>query len=189
MCDEKVTMENAFRLADDVLRQGVQSIAELVTVPGEINLDFADIKTVMSNAGPAWMSIGHGSGQNKAVDAAKAAVSSPLLDVSIDGAKGILFNVCGGSDLSLMEVEAAADVIRSAADPDANIFFGLVTDIKMEDEVNITLVATGFPTAEEVFIPKDDAIIQMTMGDIHDEAELDIPPFLRRNGHRRTAAV
>ena len=189
VCDEKVTMENAFRLADDVLRQGVQSIAELGTVPVEIILDFADIKTVMSNAGPAWMSIGHGSGQNKAVDAAKAAVSSPLLDVSIDGAKGILFNVCGGSDLSLMEVEAAADVIRSAADPDANIFFGLVTDIKMEDEVKITLVATGFPTAEEVFIPKDDAIIQMTMGDIHDEAELDIPPFLRRNGHRRTAAV
>ncbi len=189
VCDEKVTMENAFRLADDVLRQGVQSIAELVTVPGEINLDFADIKTVMSNAGPAWMSIGRGSGQNKAVDAAKAAVSSPLLDVSIDGAKGILFNVSGGSDLSLMEVEAAADVIRSAADPDANIFFGLVTDIKMEDEVKITLVATGFPTAEEVFIPKDETIIQMTMSDIHDEAELDIPPFLRRqNGHRRIAA-
>ena len=189
VCDETVTMANAFRLADDVLRQGVQSIAELVTVPGEINLDFADIKTVMSNAGPAWMSIGRGSGQNKAVDAAKAAVSSPLLDVSIDGAKGILFNVSGGSDLSLMEVEAAADVIRSAADPDANIFFGLVTDIKMEDEVKITLVATGFPTAEEVFIPKDETIIQMTMSDIHDEAELDIPPFLRRqNGHRRIAA-
>ncbi len=189
VCDEKVTMENAFRLADDVLRQGVQSIAELVTVPGEINLDFADIKTVMSNAGPAWMSIGRGSGQNKAVDAAKAAVSSPLLDVSIDGAKGILFNVCGGSDLSLMEVEAAADVIRSAADPDANIFFGLVTDIKMEDEVKITLVATGFPTAEEVFIPRDEDVIQMTMPDVREEAELDIPPFLRRqNGHRRIAA-
>jgi len=186
VCDEKVTIENAFRLADDVLRQGVQSIAELVTIPGEINLDFADIRTVMSNAGPAWMSIGRGSGDNKAVEAAKAAVSSPLLDVSIDGAKGILFNVCGGSDLSLMEVEAAADVIRSSADPDANIFFGLVTDIKMEDEVKITLVATGFPTAEEVFIPRDEQVSQLIMGNIQDEAELDIPPFLRKqNGHRR----
>ena len=143
VCDEKVTMENAFRIADDVLRQGVQSIAELVTVPGEVNLDFADISTVMTNAGPAWMAIGHGTGENKAVDAAKQAVTSALLDVSINGAKGILFNVTGGTDLSLMEVQAAADVIREAADPDANIFFGMVTDLKMEDEVKITIIATG----------------------------------------------
>ena len=148
-------MENAFRIADDVLRQGVQSIAELVTVPGEVNLDFADISTVMTNAGPAWMAIGHGTGENKAVDAAKQAVTSALLDVSINGAKGILFNVTGGTDLSLMEVQAAADVIREAADPDANIFFGMVTDLKMEDEVKITIIATGF-SQEETIIPKDD---------------------------------
>ena len=117
VCDEKVTMENAFRMADDVLRQGVQSIAELVTVPGEVNLDFADIRSVMSNAGPAWMAIGHGTGENKAVEAAREAVTSSLLDVSIDGARGILFNITGGSDISLNEVQEAADVIRSAADP------------------------------------------------------------------------
>ncbi|MFH1560026.1 MAG: cell division protein FtsZ [Chloroflexota bacterium] len=189
VCDEKVTMENAFRMADDVLRQGVQSIAELVTVPGEINLDFADVRTVMSNAGPAWMAIGRGTGENKAVDAARAAVTSSLLDVSIDGAKGILFNITGGTDLSLMEVQAAADVIRAAADPDANIFFGMVTDLKMEDEVKITIIATGF-SSEGSFVPKDEHISQLIMEAIHDESELDIPPFLRRqhNSRRRVGA-
>jgi len=180
VCDENVTMENAFKIADDVLRQGVQSIAELVTVPGEVNLDFADVKTVMSNAGPAWMAIGRGYGDNKAVDAARNAVTSALLDVSIDGAKGILFNITGGSDLSLMEVQAAADVVRSAADPDCNIFFGMATDLKMEDEVKITIIATGFGAEE---ISKDEHISQLIMSAIHDEAELDVPPFLRkRNG-------
>jgi len=183
--DEALTVEGAFRLADDVLRQGVQSIAELVTVPGEINLDFADVKTVMSNAGPAWMAIGHGTGENKAVDAARAAISNSLLDVSIDGAKGILFNVTGGTDLSLMEVQAAAEVIRSAADPDAGIFFGMVTDMKMENEVRITIIATGF-AAEESFTPKDDQISQLIMSAIRDEAELDIPPFLRRQANSRS---
>ena len=190
VCDEKVTMENAFRIADDVLRQGVQSIAELVTVPGEVNLDFADISTVMTNAGPAWMAIGHGTGENKAVDAAKQAVTSALLDVSINGAKGILFNVTGGTDLSLMEVQAAADVIREAADPDANIFFGMVTDLKMEDEVKITIIATGF-SQEETIIPKDDQhISQLIMSAIQDETELDVPPFLRRqNSFKRRAGT
>ncbi len=190
VCDEKVTMENAFRIADDVLRQGVQSIAELVTVPGEVNLDFADISTVMTNAGPAWMAIGHGTGENKAVDAAKQAVTSALLDVSINGAKGILFNVTGGADLSLMEVQAAADVIRDAADPDANIFFGMVTDLKMEDEVKITIIATGF-SEEEAVIPKDDQhISQLIMSAIQDETELDVPPFLRRqNSFKRRAGT
>ncbi len=182
VCDENVTMENAFKIADDVLRQGVQSIAELVTVPGEVNLDFADVKTVMSNAGPAWMAIGRGYGDNKAVDAARNAVTSALLDVSIDGAKGILFNITGGSDLSLMEVQAAADVVRAAADPDANIFFGMATDLKMEEEVKITIIATGF-ASEETFISQDEHISQLIMSAIHDEAELDVPPFLRkRNG-------
>ena len=183
VCDEKVTMENAFKMADDVLRQGVQSIAELVTVPGDVNLDFADIKTVMSNAGPAWMAIGKGSGENKAVEAARAAVTSSLLDVSIDGAKGILFNVTGGTDLTLMEVEAAADVIKSASDPDANIFFGMSTDLKMEDEVKITIIATGFASDGE-FTPKDEHISQLIMSAIvNEEAELDIPPFLRRSSN------
>ena len=190
VCDEKVTMENAFRIADDVLRQGVQSIAELVTVPGEVNLDFADISAVMTNAGPAWMAIGHGTGENKAVDAAKQAVTSALLDVSINGAKGILFNVTGGTDLSLMEVQAAADVIRDAADPDANIFFGMVTDLKMEDEVKITIIATGF-SQEEAVIPNDDQhISQLIMSAIQDETELDVPPFLRRqNSFKRRAGT
>ena len=187
VCDETVTMENAFRLADDVLRQGVQSIAELVTVPGEVNLDFADVKTVMSNAGPAWMAIGRGTGENKAVEAAQAAVSSALLDVSIEGAKGILYNVTGGTDLSLMEVQSAADVIREAADPDANIFFGMVTDMKMEDEVKITIIATGF-SAEERVPASDEQINQLIMDVMTSEAELDIPPFLRRqpSAKRRT---
>ncbi len=190
VCDEKVTMENAFKIADDVLRQGVQSIAELVTVPGEVNLDFADISTVMTNAGPAWMAIGHGTGENKAVDAAKQAVTSALLDVSINGAKGILFNVTGGTDLSLMEVQAAADVIRDAADPDANIFFGMVTDLKMEGEVKITIIATGF-SEEEPIIPKDDQhISQLIMSAIQDETELDVPPFLRKqNSFKRRAGT
>ena len=190
VCDEKVTMENAFRIADDVLRQGVQSIAELVTVPGEVNLDFADISAVMTNAGPAWMAIGHGTGENKAVDAAKQAVTSALLDVSINGAKGILFNVTGGADLSLTEVQAAADVIRDAADPDANIFFGMVTDLKMEDEVKITIIATGF-SQEEAVIPNDDQhISQLIMSAIQDETELDVPPFLRRqNSFKRRAGT
>ncbi|MDE2860522.1 MAG: cell division protein FtsZ [Chloroflexota bacterium] len=181
VCDEKVTMENAFKLADDVLRQGVQSIAELVTVPGEVNLDFADIRTVMSNAGPAWMAIGHGVGENKAVDAAREAVSSSLLDVSIDGAKGILFNITGGSDISLNEVQEAADVIRSAADPDAGIFFGMVTDLKMEDEVKITIIATGFSTEDAISLREDDHhISQLIMSVVGEETELDVPPFLRR---------
>ncbi len=181
VCDEKVTMENAFKLADDVLRQGVQSIAELVTVPGEVNLDFADIRSVMSNAGPAWMAIGHGVGENKAVDAAREAVTSSLLDVSIDGARGILFNITGGADISLSEVQEAADVIRSAADPDAGIFFGMVTDLKMEDEVKITIIATGFST-EEAMIPREDDqhISQLIMSVVGEETDLDVPPFLRR---------
>ncbi|MQF48347.1 cell division protein FtsZ [SAR202 cluster bacterium AC-647-N09_OGT_505m] len=184
VCDEEVTMENAFRMADDVLRQGVQSIAELVTVPGEVNLDFADVKTVMSNAGAAWMAIGRGTGENKAVEAARAAVTSSLLDVSIDGAKGILFNITGGTDLSLKEVQAAADVIRSATDPDANIFFGMVTDLKMEDEVKITIIATGFSSDESLTV-KDEHVSQLIMSAIHEEADLDIPPFLRRQNNSR----
>ena len=130
------------------------------------------------------MAIGRGTGENKAVDAARAAVSSSLLDVSIDGAKGILFNITGGTDLSLKEVQAAADVIRSATDPDANIFFGMVTDLKMEDEVKITIIATGF-SSEESSTLKDEHVSQLIMSAIHEEADLDIPPFLRRQNNSR----
>jgi cell division protein FtsZ len=193
--DENLTVEQAFKLADDVLRQGVQSIAELVTVPGDINLDFADIQTVMSNAGPAWMAIGTGTGENKAVDAARAAIKSSLLDVSIDGAKGVVLNVTGGTDLTLKEVNEAADIIIAAAHPDAQVFFGSATDLKMEDEVKITIIATGF-SSEEPFTPNSEKVVgQITfpeidelMGSIRKEAELDVPPFLRRasNGNGRT---
>ncbi|GAI10487.1 unnamed protein product, partial [marine sediment metagenome] len=144
LCDQKTAVDNAFKLADDVLHHGVQAIAEVITVPGLINLDFADVKAVMRDAGPAWMSIGRGSGQNRAVDAAKEALASPLLDVSIDGSKGVLFNVVGGSSLTLFEVNEAAEVIKQAVDPEANIIFGVAHDPSMDKEIKITLIATGF---------------------------------------------
>jgi cell division protein FtsZ len=134
----------AFKVADDVLRQGVQGISDLITVHGLINLDFADVKTVMTKAGSALMGIGRASGDNRAVEAAKQAIESPLLEVSIDGARGILFNVIGGNDLSMHEINTAAETITSAADPDANIIFGATINPDLEGEVIITVVATGF---------------------------------------------
>jgi cell division protein FtsZ len=142
--DHKTTLEEAFRIADDVLRQGVQGIADLIVNPGVINLDFADVKAVMSDAGEALMGIGFGTGDNRAEDAAKQAVSSPLLETSIDGAQGILFNITAGRDATLHEVQKAAGIIRASADPEANIIWGMVTDDRMEDEVKITVIATGF---------------------------------------------
>jgi cell division protein FtsZ len=135
---------DAFKIADDVLRQGVQGIAEIITVPGIINADFADVKAVMANAGSALMGIGMASGENKAVEAAKEAINSNLLDMSIDGARGIVFTITGGPDLSMTEVSEAAKVITSAADEDAKIIFGAVIDEKMKDQIKITVVATGF---------------------------------------------
>jgi cell division protein FtsZ len=134
----------AFKVADDVLRQGVQGISDLITVHGLINLDFADVKSVMKNAGSALMGIGRASGENRAITAAQQAIESPLLEVSIDGARGILFNVIGGSDLTMHEINAAAELITNASDPDANIIFGATVDNELEDEVIITVVATGF---------------------------------------------
>lgn len=142
--DKKTSLLEAFKIADDVLRQGVQGIAEIITVPGIINADFADVKAVMSNAGSALMGIGVASGENKAVEAAKDAINSNLLDMSIDGARGIVFTVTGGPDLSMTEVSEAAKVITSAADDDAKIIFGAVIDEKMKDQIKITVVATGF---------------------------------------------
>ena len=149
LSDERMTAENAFRLADEVLRQGVESIAELVTVPGEINLDFADIKTVMQGAGPAWIAIGSGRGPDRAVLAAQNALASPLLDAPIEGASRVLLNVTGGPDLTLQEVNQAADFISRSVDPEANIIFGMVTDPSRDEEVRITIIATGLPTAEK----------------------------------------
>jgi cell division protein FtsZ len=144
VADKRLPMVDAFKLADDVLRQGIQGISDLITVPGLINLDFADVKTIMSDAGSALMAIGHGSGEGRAADAARAAVSSPLLDIAIDGAKGILFNVTGGEDLTLHEVSEAAEIINRAADAEANIIFGAVVDPRLQAEVRITVIATGF---------------------------------------------
>jgi cell division protein FtsZ len=133
----------AFRLADDVLRHGVQGISDLVTMTGLINLDFADVKAVMQNAGTALMAVGEGRGDNRAVAAARAAVSSPLLDVSIDGAKGVLLNISGGPDLTLAEVTEAAETIQGAVDPDASIYFGAVVHPRAREEVRVTVIATG----------------------------------------------
>ncbi len=142
--DRQTPLMEAFKVADDVLRQGVQGISDLITVHGLINLDFADVKTVMSNAGSALMGIGRASGENRAVEAAQQAIESPLLEVSIDGARGILFNIIGGNDLAMHEINAAAETITTAADPDANIIFGATISPDLEGEVIITVVATGF---------------------------------------------
>lgn len=142
--DKKCSLSEAFRTADDVLRQGIKGISDLITVPGLINLDFADVKTIMTDQGEALMGIGVGEGENRAVDAAKMAINSPLLETSIEGARGILLNITGNSDLSLFEINEAAEIISEAADPDANIIFGSVIDDSIGDRVQITVVATGF---------------------------------------------
>jgi len=144
VADKKMPLSEAFRLADDVLRQGIQGISDLITVPGLINLDFADVRTIMSTAGSALMAIGEAGGDNRAVDAAHLAISSPLLDIDIAGARGVLFNITGGLDLTLYEVNEAADIISKAAHPEANIIFGAVQDNAFDGKVKITVIATGF---------------------------------------------
>jgi cell division protein FtsZ len=133
---------------DDVLRQGIQGISELITEPGLINLDFADVKSIMSEAGGALMAIGRGTGETRAQDAARMAISSPLLDISMEGAKGVLLNITGGADLALSEINEAADVVAQAADPEANIIFGAVIDPKLDNEIKITVIATGFDLSQ-----------------------------------------
>ena len=154
------TMLEAFRIADDVLRQGIQGISDLIAVPAMINLDFADVKTVMESGGMAHMGIGIGSGENKLVEAAKNAISSPLLETNIDGARAVLINVTGGEDISIVDINEAANLIMEAADPDANIIFGAGIDETMKDEVRITVIATGFektpfPTKEPARKPRE----------------------------------
>ncbi len=142
--DKKTSLKEAFKIADDVLRQGIQGISDLITVPGIINLDFADVKTIMSDQGEALMGIGLGTGENRASDAAKMAISSPLLERSIDGAKGIIISITGNEDLGLFEINEASQVITEAADPDANIIWGTSVDPNLDDTVKITVIATGF---------------------------------------------
>ena len=142
--EKRTSIVDAFKLADDVLRQGVQGITDLITIPGLVNLDFADVRTIMRDAGSALMGIGSASGENRATEAAQAAVSSPLLEASIEGATGILLNVTGGPDIGLFEVNEAAEVVTGAADQNANVIFGAVIDESIRDEIRVTVIATGF---------------------------------------------
>ncbi len=178
---------DAFRVADEVLRQGVQGITDLITVPGLVNLDFADVRTIMNEAGSALMGIGRASGDNRATEAAQAAVASPLLEASIDGATGILLNVTGGRDLGLFEVNEAAEVVTAAADTNANVIFGAVIDDAMMEEVRVTVIATGFggarrraavPAREGRRAAATPAPAGTERFDVPDEL-LDVPPFLR----------
>ncbi len=181
LCDHKTSVDNAFRLADEALHNGVQAIAEVITVPGLINLDFADIRAIMSNAGPAWMSIGRGTGQNRAVDAAKQALASPLLDVSVEGAKGVLFNI-SGSNPTLFEVNAAAEIIKAAVDPEANVIFGVVLDPDMGNDIRLTLIATGFATKDSmtgIGREKREKEITRVLKGLKNDEQLDIPSFMR----------
>ena len=175
------TWEDALKMADSVLQQGIQAIAEVVTVPGEINVDFADVRTILNNAGPAWLAIGRGRGENRAVDAARQATKSPLLDISMDGARRILFVISGGPTLTLQEVQDAARVIQDLSDPDANIIFGTCRDSKMDDEIKITMVAASFPVVAENQQLREDELERLLQDVIpQSEEELDVPSFLRR---------
>jgi cell division protein FtsZ len=189
--ERRTTILDAFREADNVLRQGVQGITDLITIPGLINLDFADVRTIMHDAGTALMGIGSAAGENRAAEAAKMAISSPLLEESVEGATGILLNITGGHDLGLFEVNEAAEIVQSAADQNSNIIFGAVIDDSMGDEVRVTVIATGFDhrysrpsTAREttrrarrdrdVTMDED----QRSSLEIRDD-EIDIPSFLK----------
>lgn len=203
LIDKKTPLVDAFTVVDDVLRQGVQGIADLITIHGMINVDFADVKTVMENAGSALMGIGYGTGENRAAQAAKAAIESPLLELDIVGAKGILFNITGGNDLAMFEVDEAARIITEAADPDANIIFGAVVNDSYTGEIKVTVVATGFDDHRrggvnmfrgglENRTSHHHAPIKRPMtstgptaeeasGGGQSENELDIPAFIRRS--------
>lgn len=180
VADKHTSIIDAFKMADDVLRQGVKGISDLIIVPGLINLDFADVRTIMLDAGSAMMGIGVGSGENRAIEAAEQAISSPLLEETITGAKGVIFNVTGGSDLGLHEVKDAAEVIYNAADPDANIIFGAVIDEKLQGEVMITVIATGFRPSERSSLEIGEPIRRIRPEIITQSKEpVELPPFIR----------
>ena len=195
--DKKTSLLDAFGIVDDVLRQGVQGISDLITLHGIINVDFADVRTIMQDAGSALMGIGRGTGDNRAIEAARAAIDSPLLELSIDGAKGILFNITGGPDMGMFEIDEAAKAITEASDPDANIIFGAIVDEAMTGEIKITVIATGFedtnpiqkplkPQSQssssflnrEPFIQHRETSTAKNDEDVEDE--LEVPAFIRR---------
>ena len=194
--DRKTSIIEAFKMADDVLRQGVQGISDLIAVPGLVNLDFADVKTIMLNQGMAHMGVGRASGENRAEDAAKEAIQSPLLETSIEGAKGVIINITGGEDLGLHEVNTAAELVQRSVDPEANIIFGTVTDPSMQDEIQITVIATGFEKPENNIssIGVDNIVSKTWEKKINSipsssdvtssQNDLDIPPFLRKNRNK-----
>lgn len=168
--DKKVLLLDSFKIADDILLQGVQGISDLITTPGIVNVDFADVKAIMENTGPSLMGIGKASGENRAVEAAKQAINSPLLELSIDGAKGVLFNVSGGADLTMLEINEAADIITESIDPDAKVIFGAITDESLKKgEVKVTVIATGF--GDEPYL-KDEVV----RNKIEEEVEKEIEP-------------
>ncbi|MDD5701697.1 MAG: cell division protein FtsZ [Dehalococcoidales bacterium] len=185
LSDNKTSVDGAFKMADEILCHAVQAIAEVITVPGLVNLDFADIRAIMKDAGPAWMSMGRGSGQNRAVNAAKEALASPMLDVSITGAKGVLFNVCGGSTLTIFEVNDAAKVISEAVDPEANIIFGVNVDPNMGNEVRLTLIATGFASRDQISGVQREKEIIKTLKSLKTEEDLSVPAYMRYRGTYR----
>lgn len=190
--DRKLSLLEAFKVADSVLTQGVQGISDLITMPGLINVDFADVRAIMTNAGSALMGIGTGVGENRAQTAARTAVASPLLEISMDGARGVLFNIIGGPDLTMSEVDEAAKIISSAADPDANIIFGATIDESMRDQLKITVVATGFDQTKqklrEFIVPerKTEEQKPLVAGGVNQEEKkeeedvFEIPAFLRQ---------
>jgi cell division protein FtsZ len=183
VCDQKTTVPQAFQMADDVLRQGIQGISEIITRPGDINLDFADVRRIMSEAGPALMAIGRASGENRAVEAAQAAIESPLLDVQIHGATGVLFNVASSGELGLHELNMAAQVIAEVVDPNAEIIFGTSTDESLEDEVKVTLIAVGFAgVRQETYqsFERDEEFRRIRQEAAENQDDMDLPTFLRR---------
>lgn len=192
--DKNVSLLEAFKLADSVLSQGVQGIADIIVMPGLINVDFADVKAIMTNAGSTLMGVGTASGENRAAAAARSAIASPLLDASIDGARGLLFNITGGSDMTMNEVDEAAKVITTQADPDAQIIFGAAIDEKLIDQVKVTVVATGFDETRRKYVQitppdlsmmpqqpnDDDSSDQPSTNGQMDDDEFDVPTFLRQ---------
>ncbi|WP_409347237.1 cell division protein FtsZ [Paenibacillus sp. MBLB4367] len=197
--DKKTPMLEAFREADNVLNQGVRGISDLIMVPGLINLDFADVKTIMSERGSALMGIGTAAGENRAAEAAKKAIQSPLLETSIDGARGVIMNITGGINLSLYEVNEAAEIVMAASDPEVNVIFGAIIDEAMKDEIKVTVIATGFEhkaapiPAQPIRRPQESSSASADTGRVpnarpsyptqqQDSSHLDIPTFLRNRG-------
>jgi cell division protein FtsZ len=207
--DKKILLLDSFKIADDILLQGVQGISDLITTPGIVNVDFADVKAIMENTGPSLMGIGRASGENRATEAAKQAINSPLLELSIDGARGVLFNVSGGADLTMMEINEAADVITESIDPDAKVIFGAITDESLKKgEIKVTVIATGFgdqpylkeeitekgleefengaesklkeKSATDEFNDKSEDLFSSNVSPIKYDDEYDVPAFIRK---------